>query len=177
MKATVKSPQFNQITKSIKAANSSLDSYLTDFRAAWRKVFPAQAREALTELQLQIKEEPNNMALKELRHSYEIASAKAKSLQLTAEDVASIKAIFVDCGLGYKQITLEYIVESLKDTRYIVNGELVEYKKIDGVQTPVPVQRWTLNKVGRFLRLSYNCRCAKIEVAKVVARIKRNGRR
>lgn len=169
MKKNVTTKQFTSVVKSIRENRESLNSIIIEFLAYWGKVFPLEAKETYADVCARIK--AGEDVLKSARYQLEIASAKRKALDLTDEAKAVIKQVKMDCGLGFKSINMDYISRALAGTKYInADGLLVEFKlnKETNEREARPVEKWTISKFGRYLRLAYQYETARVEVVKVM---------
>lgn len=164
----------NIISKGIKARRDSFEGIISDFRAVWAKVNRDEVKAVYAEVCEVCKADKKNEEAKALRYQVECVLAKVKALTLTEEEVAIVKEMQSAFKFGYKNISMEYIVENLKGTPYVnAEGEVCDRKKDkeSGEYYYVPTERWTVAKVGRYFRLANIQVFAKAEVAKAKAEL------
>lgn len=155
-KQTIKANQINAVARNINERRNSTEAICREFQAVWAKVysdeFKAAQQAAITAAQADKTNEP----AKHRRQSLELVAAMKKSLVLDKVTIELVKELHSN-GLTFDKIRLDKIQRGLIGTRWLNSDhELCEKKKNKetGATEFVPVQKWTVAKFGRFLRLS-----------------------
>jgi hypothetical protein len=156
MKKTIKANQINSVSKQINERRNAAESICREFQAVWAKVFGDEFKAAMQAAIIAAQTDKTNEAAKQRRRSLELVSAMKKSLELDKATIELVKELHAN-GLTFDKIRIDKIMRGLTMTRYInEQGELCERKKNKetGEYEFVPVQKWTVAKFGRLLRLS-----------------------
>lgn len=156
MKKTIKANQINSVSKQINERRNAVEAINREFQAVWAKVFGDEFKAAMQAAIIAAQTDKANEAAKQRRRSLELVSAMKKSLELDKATIELVKELHAN-GLTFDKIRIDKIMRGLTMTRYInAQGELCERKKNKetGEYEFVPVQKWTVAKFGRFLRLS-----------------------
>lgn len=156
MKKTIKANQINSVSKQINERRNAAESICREFQAVWAKVFGDEFKAAMQAAIIAAQADKTNEAAKQRRRSLELVSAMKKSLELDKATIELVKELHAN-GLTFDKIRIDKIMRGLTMTRYInEQGELCERKKNKetGEYEFVPVQKWTVAKFGRLLRLS-----------------------
>lgn len=154
--ATIKANKINAVSRDINARRSANEAICREFQAVWAKVYTDEFKSALNNAIVATQADKTNESAKVTRRSLELVSAMKKSLQLDKSIIETVKELH-ECGLTFDKIRLDKIQRGLIGTRWLnEEGELCEKKKNKetGEYEFVPVQKWTVAKFGRFLRLS-----------------------
>lgn len=118
----------NAVSKSIRLRRESVEAICREFQAVWAKVYPDEFKQAQQAV-ITAAQELKTAEAKQARYNMELVAAMKKSLQLTAEDTATIKELH-EAGLMFSKINLESIEAGLQGLRYInADGQLCERKK------------------------------------------------
>ena len=156
MKKTIKANQINSVSKQINERRNAVEAINREFQAVWAKVFGDEFKAAMQAAIIAAQADKTNEAAKQRRRSLELVAAMKKSLELDKATIELVKELHAN-GLTFDKIRIDKIMRGLTMTRYInEQGELCERKKNKetGEYEFVPVQKWTVAKFGRLLRLS-----------------------
>lgn len=151
----VSAKAMNASSRMINERRNAAESICREFQAVWAKVYGDEFKAAQQNAIMAAQVSPTNDN-KAVRRSLELVAAMKKSLTLSKEEIELIKGLH-ESGVTFDKIRLDKIMRGLTMTRYInESGELCERKKNKETNEYefVPVQKWTVAKFGRFLRLS-----------------------
>lgn len=168
-KSAISAKSMNGVSKDIRIRRDSVNSICREFQAVWSKVYPDEFREAqkcaiakaqeATALAKELGTVEAKCAeteAKNARYSLELVASMRKSMQLSEGTIALVQEIH-EGGITFAKISIEAIEAGLAGLKYINDeGLLCEKKKNKETQEIefVPIQKWTVAKFGRFLRLA-----------------------
>lgn len=146
---------FSAVSRDINTRRASTEAICREFQAVWAKMYPNEFNAALKNAitAYQASNTPENKAKK---YSLEMVAAAKKALELSDEIKAIVSELHAN-GLTFDKINLVKIARAMTGTQYLnADGELCERKKNKetGTYEFTPIEKWTVHKFGRYIRLS-----------------------